>query len=170
MSWTEERVETLAKLWREGKSAAQIAKELGDVSRNAVIGKVHRMGLSGRAAPHLSGKNTAPRTRVVRVPAARKVKPKKPAPVEPVKPVVFVPANPQTIIEISPGECRYPVSGQGADMLFCADKAEDGTSWCKHHGNVVSGKGKSNKELSEARRKYQTYLKKSNARRAGGAV
>jgi GcrA cell cycle regulator len=49
MSWTDERVETLKKMWSEGQSASQIAKELGGVTRNAVIGKVHRLGLSNRA-------------------------------------------------------------------------------------------------------------------------
>tara|TARA_B100001057_G_scaffold330585_1_gene330908 strand:- start:171 stop:722 length:552 start_codon:yes stop_codon:yes gene_type:complete len=49
MSWTDERVELLKKLWGDGQSASQIAKELGGVTRNAVIGKVHRLGLSNRA-------------------------------------------------------------------------------------------------------------------------
>jgi GcrA cell cycle regulator len=48
MSWNEERVEMLKTMWSEGKSASQIAKELGGVTRNAVIGKVHRLGLSNR--------------------------------------------------------------------------------------------------------------------------
>ncbi|ETX16054.1 GcrA cell cycle regulator [Roseivivax halodurans JCM 10272] len=48
MSWTDERVEMLKKMWSEGQSASQIAKELGGVTRNAVIGKVHRLGLSNR--------------------------------------------------------------------------------------------------------------------------
>ena len=48
MSWTDERVEVLKKMWGEGQSASQIAKELGGVTRNAVIGKVHRLGLSNR--------------------------------------------------------------------------------------------------------------------------
>jgi len=48
MSWTDERVEKLKKMWSEGQSASQIAKELGGVTRNAVIGKVHRLGLSNR--------------------------------------------------------------------------------------------------------------------------
>ncbi|SLN09594.1 GcrA cell cycle regulator [Roseivivax jejudonensis] len=48
MSWTDERVELLKKMWSEGQSASQIAKELGGVTRNAVIGKVHRLGLSNR--------------------------------------------------------------------------------------------------------------------------
>ena len=48
-TWTDERVELLKKLWADGLSASQIAGELGNVTRNAVIGKVHRLGLSGRA-------------------------------------------------------------------------------------------------------------------------
>jgi GcrA cell cycle regulator len=62
--WTDARVETLTTLWRSGLSASQIAKTLGGVTRNAVIGKVHRLGLAGRAAPR------APRPiRAARVPA-----------------------------------------------------------------------------------------------------
>ena len=57
MSWTDERVELLKKMWGEGQSASQIAKELGGVTRNAVIGKVHRLGLSNRAG---SGAATPP--------------------------------------------------------------------------------------------------------------
>ena len=54
MAWTPDRVEILTTMWMEGKSASLIAKELGDVTRNAVIGKVHRLGLSNR---NLSQKN-----------------------------------------------------------------------------------------------------------------
>ncbi len=56
MSWTDERVELLKKMWNEGHSASQIAKELGGVTRNAVIGKVHRLGLSNRAGPEAEAK------------------------------------------------------------------------------------------------------------------
>src|SRR2546423_14227141 len=58
--WTDERVELLKKLWAEGLSASQIAAELGGITRNAVIGKVHRLGPSGRAKAPSS---TAPRPR-----------------------------------------------------------------------------------------------------------
>ena len=51
MSWTDDRVARLSKLWAEGLSASQIAADLGGVTRNAVIGKVHRLGLSGRVKP-----------------------------------------------------------------------------------------------------------------------
>ena len=59
MSWTDERVEILKKMWGEGQSASQIAKELGGVTRNAVIGKVHRLGLSNRATSNSSAKSEA---------------------------------------------------------------------------------------------------------------
>ena len=55
MSWTEERVELLKRMWSEGQSASQIAKELGGVTRNAVIGKVHRLGLSNRGTGAAAG-------------------------------------------------------------------------------------------------------------------
>lgn len=67
MSWTDERVEVLKKLWMEGLSASQIAGELGQgVTRNAVIGKVHRLKLSGRAKPAGSSSRPRPASRPVR--------------------------------------------------------------------------------------------------------
>ncbi|WP_127144337.1 GcrA family cell cycle regulator [Pelagibacterium montanilacus] len=69
MTWTDERVALLKKLWMEGLSASQIASELsGGVTRNAVIGKVHRLKLSARAKPS----SAAPRPKAPRAPIARK--------------------------------------------------------------------------------------------------
>lgn len=74
MAWTDDRVETLKKMWGEGQSASQIAKELGGVTRNAVIGKVHRLGLSNRAGGGGTAKS-APKERAA--PKAKaKVSPK----------------------------------------------------------------------------------------------
>ncbi|MGI3903309.1 MAG: GcrA family cell cycle regulator [Janthinobacterium lividum] len=71
MSWTDERVDRLSTLWLEGRSASQIAAELGEgVSRNAVIGKVHRLGLSGRAVPPTADA-APPRIRDVPAPEPR---------------------------------------------------------------------------------------------------
>ncbi|MCW1917231.1 GcrA cell cycle regulator [Rhodobacter sp. KR11] len=78
MSWTDERVETLKRMWGEGQSASQIAKELGGVTRNAVIGKVHRLGLSNRVGP---GEEEAEEVAPVVAPAAP-VAPPKPEPVK----------------------------------------------------------------------------------------
>jgi GcrA cell cycle regulator len=68
MTWTDERVETLKRMWTEGQSASQIAKELGGVTRNAVIGKVHRLGLSNRnGAPMPVARPRPPRSRWSRI-------------------------------------------------------------------------------------------------------
>ena len=81
MSWTDERVETLKKMWAEGQSASQIAKELGGVTRNAVIGKVHRLGLSNRVggAPDPVKAKADPEPKVETKPAAAAAKPAQPA-------------------------------------------------------------------------------------------
>ncbi|WP_050523034.1 GcrA family cell cycle regulator [Pseudorhodobacter wandonensis] len=88
MSWTDERVETLKKMWAEGQSASQIAKELGGVTRNAVIGKVHRLGLSNRTSG-TAGKEEAeapvapkvePAARAAEAPSAAEPKPAAPPP------------------------------------------------------------------------------------------
>ena len=70
MSWTDERVELLKKLWSDGLSASQIAGELGGITRNAVIGKVHRLGLSGRAKSTSTG---AARPRKARAPSMLRI-------------------------------------------------------------------------------------------------
>ncbi len=90
MSWTDERVEILIKMWGEGQSASQIAKELGGVTRNAVIGKVHRLGLSNRASGGKAKeavKSTAkPAARpAAKKPAARKAATPAPEPEAPAK-------------------------------------------------------------------------------------
>ncbi|MEZ5754073.1 MAG: GcrA family cell cycle regulator [Paracoccaceae bacterium] len=72
MSWTDERVETLKRMWAEGQSASQIAKELGGVTRNAVIGKVHRLGLSNRVA---GGKDEDEDSPAAAAPAAATARP-----------------------------------------------------------------------------------------------
>lgn len=79
MSWTDERVETLKKMWAEGQSASQIAKELGGVTRNAVIGKVHRLGLSNR----VGGKGDEDEAAPAAAPAATPLRPE-PRPAAPV--------------------------------------------------------------------------------------
>ncbi|MCA8868267.1 MAG: GcrA cell cycle regulator [Rhodobacteraceae bacterium] len=91
MSWTDERVEILKTMWGDGKSASQIAKELGGVTRNAVIGKVHRLGLSNRAAASAKPATT------VNKPAAKDTTAEKPAAVA-AKPKQEEPANPNATV------------------------------------------------------------------------
>ena len=104
MSWTDERVDLLKKMWSDGQSASQIAKELGGVTRNAVIGKVHRLGLSNRATggaskPEAKAKPAAkPQPKAKAAPKTEPARPAaaaKPEPAE-TKPAV-VPARKQII-------------------------------------------------------------------------
>ena len=80
MSWTDERVETLKKMWAEGQSASQIAKELGGVTRNAVIGKVHRLGLSNRVGPGTPAEDEGTAASATATAAPSPATPAKPAP------------------------------------------------------------------------------------------
>ena len=116
MSWTDERVETLKKMWSDGQSASQIAKELGGVTRNAVIGKVHRLGLSNRVGG--SGKDEEEEAPVV---AAPRVEPVKPEPIRPTEqrvaaerpaPVAAAPVMPSTNIAPIPMRKAIIPAGQ----------------------------------------------------------
>ena len=78
MSWTEERIERLKKMWHDGATASQIADELGGVSRNAVIGKAHRLGLEQRPSPVKPGEEKEVKKAAPAAPAA--AAPLKPAP------------------------------------------------------------------------------------------
>ncbi|MGB5779948.1 MAG: GcrA family cell cycle regulator [Allopontixanthobacter sediminis] len=86
MSWTDERIGTLKKMWEGGSTASQIAEELGGVSRNAVIGKAHRLGLKSRPSPVKANDKKADPKAPAPKPAAKKAAPKpaaRPAPVRP---------------------------------------------------------------------------------------
>src|SRR5205085_3487206 len=78
MSWTEERIERLKKMWHDGATASQIADELGGVSRNAVIGKAHRLGLKARPSPVKANEPKPAPKPVEAKPVAKPVRPKAP--------------------------------------------------------------------------------------------
>jgi GcrA cell cycle regulator len=82
MSWTEERIERLKKMWHDGATASQIADELGGVSRNAVIGKAHRLGLEQRPSPVKPGEEKEAKKAAAPAPkpAAPRTEAPKPAP------------------------------------------------------------------------------------------
>ena len=160
--WTDDRVEVLKKLWAEGLSASQIAKQLGGVTRNAVIGKVHRLGLAGRAAPSR--------------PVPRMVVVARPKPVAPPRPTVVAgtdhaaaaaaaaaaapppggtrpaaasvaggarpPRERQTgligVLELNSHTCRWPVGDpDDPEFGFCGMKTADGLPYCAEHAAVA---------------------------------
>lgn len=114
MSWTDERVETLKRMWAEGQSASQIAKELGGVTRNAVIGKVHRLGLSNRAPGGPAEEDEA-----VAAPAAAKPDPKpEPAPARPEPAARVTPERPTPAApsNVTPLPVRKPIVPAGQPL------------------------------------------------------
>ncbi len=146
MSWTDERVELLKKLWSEGLSASQIAGRLGGVTRNAVIGKVHRLGLSGRATTSRV-KSLRPRKRVNNA-VKRPARPRfptngNPAVRElyageayvPVQEEIEIPeAQRKSLQGLESCSCRWPVGDpQTQDFYFCGGKAVPGLPYCEHH-------------------------------------
>jgi GcrA cell cycle regulator len=145
--WTDARKELATELWKAGKSASQIARALGGITRNAVIGKLHRMGLK-RETPGVARfvTKTPPRA-----PKAPKVKPitraqatreglaahnlrrrlaETPVPIPPLREVVTATARPW--ITRGAGECSWPVWGEGADTWSCCAPAHK-AGWCRGH-------------------------------------
>jgi len=152
MAWTDERVELLKKLWAEGLSASQIAGRLGGVTRNAVIGKVHRLGLSGRAT---SSRSSAPRPRRSHAPrphrapsltfgtrgnAALKASYEaeyelSPAPLEELVIPLHERASIQTLKETM---CRWPIGDPAEeDFHFCGRKKFGTMPYCEHHARMA---------------------------------
>jgi GcrA cell cycle regulator len=173
MGWTDERVETLKKLWLDGLSASQIAKQLGGVTRNAVIGKVHRLGLSGRAAPSQPARPAFKAPRPPR-PAATAV----PAPRRPASPHLreasptavrapSLPASPQpeergvaTVLTLGAHMCKWPIGDPATDdFSFCGRRSADDGPYCVEHARVAyqphqNKKKASAGELARSLRRY----------------
>ena len=149
MSWTDERVELLKKLWADGLSASQIAGELGGITRNAVIGKVHRLGLSGRAK---SPSSSAPRARKPRsahdagvaaldarqhrARACLRVWNHEPEPelIENIIPI----GQRRTLLELNEDTCRWPIGDPATPgFFFCGGKPLTALPYCGYHSRVA---------------------------------
>ena len=148
MSWTDERVELLKKLWADGLSASQIAGELGGITRNAVIGKVHRLGLSGRAK---SPSSSAPRARKPRSHMMRVQRPMSRGNTalalayemdhEPEPELIenIIPLGQRcTLLQLNDDKCHWPIGDPGQpDFYFCGGKTATSTPYCGFHGRVA---------------------------------
>lgn len=152
MAWTEDRVALLKKLWEGGKSGSHIARIMGNVTRNAVIGKAHRLGLTQTRDPKDPRRQKAQhRRRPAPKPKRKPVVPLKMA--EDVKPLA---ADDLSVMTVKIGQCRWPVDrpntvglqfcGQpidgpnkdGAKTSYCADHRALGTQTSRHY----EGQGK----------------------------
>lgn len=140
MSWTDDRIEMLKAHWEAGMTASQIAEALGQgVSRNAVIGKAHRLGLEARPSPVKIGEAASAVVHAVVAAAegvveglstpASKTPPKRPArPAAPVKPAKT------TLLDLSEKVCKWPIGHPGeTDFHFCGKPAQASFPYCSEH-------------------------------------
>ena len=135
-TWSDARVEVLKQLWREGQSASQIARRLGDgVTRNAVIGKVHRLGLPGHVTLRPPARAGAPQPRSSRV----RTPPRAPGRVRPAGlPAIPLPdGGLATVAAVGPRQCRWPMGEPRSDgFRFCGRTVARG-AYCVAHGAVA---------------------------------
>ncbi|HXZ16896.1 MAG TPA: GcrA family cell cycle regulator, partial [Roseiarcus sp.] len=163
MSWTDERVEQLRQAWLEGRSASQIASLLGHgLTRNAVIGKVHRLGLAGRARTPNGGSVAGSHTRPSQaLPNPRSAAPPRAAPSHAARIVrgatalaiqsqALAEAQPQeiesvvipmslrvTIVELKEAMCRWPLGDPTSpDFRYCGSPVHSGP-YCQYHGRLA---------------------------------
>ena len=132
MSWTPEKVEKLKELWGKGSTASEIAQILGGVTRNAVIGKAHRLNLSGKiqtkksssfVANNSSDENKTPRKNLRRGKFKSLIIDKD-----------FEPENPKQLEELDENSCKWPIGHPNEDnFYFCGRTSLKGFSYCKLH-------------------------------------
>ena len=133
MSWTEEKVNILKDLWGKGKTASQIAEIIGGVSRNAVIGKAHRLNLSAKIKTRTatSSKNFDSSVEENNIKSNRGRKSK-------FKSLIiekdFEPENPKQLEELTDNDCKYPIGHPNEKgFYFCGRTSLKDFSYCKLH-------------------------------------
>ena len=132
MSWTDEKVEKLKELWTKGHTASQIAESLGGTTRNAVIGKAHRLNLEARAPSKQSGASTTSQNRPIKrgpAPTSRKAK---------FQSILldknFEPENPKSLENLTESTCKWPIGHPNEEKFyFCGRKPEGEFPYCKLH-------------------------------------
>ena len=146
MAWTEQMVEELRKMWKEGLTTGEIGKRL-NVSKNSIVGKVHRLGLSGRPSPIKKKEEDQVKTVAPEKPAKPEADPV-PAPARK-KPETELKASPATapkaysashncgsvrLTELDNHTCRWPVGDpKDENFHFCGKKVRLGQTYCEEH-------------------------------------
>ncbi len=165
MGWTDERVEILKKLWLEGLSASQIAKQLGGVTRNAVIGKVHRLGLSGRATPSQPTRTTfrtpRPPRPAISALSHRRAEPRHDVTRIAPRPIPYIEEpGTATVLTLGAHMCKWPIGDPASsDFTFCGRRQADDGPYCIEHARVAyqppqTKKKSSANELARSLRRY----------------
>ena len=173
MDWSEERIDALTKLWREGLSASQVARQLGGVSRSAVIGKVHRLGIAGREAPSrpiaLVGR-PASRPRASAGGTRRLTAPKAARPAVLPRAVFDAPAT-ATIHTLTSHGCRWPIGEPDqADFGFCGRLRDGSGPYCAGHAPMSVRRRETPLKAKEIDRMVVRFADSGPADRPGGEV
>ena len=132
MSWTDEKVEKLKDLWKKGHTASQIAEALGDTTRNAVIGKAHRLDLEARAPSKGSGASISRENKPVRKGSSATSRKAKFQSILLDK--SFEPENPKSLENLTDETCKWPIGHPNEEKFyFCGRKPEGEFPYCKLH-------------------------------------
>ena len=133
--WTDERVDELKARWERGETGTEICLAMHAASRNAVVGKVHRLHLPRPSGlfKHSNGVKVRP-SPIFRPTIRKATKAGKEEMAEEPAPVF---AQPKKLMQLKAGDCRWPGAGRGTDMLYCAAPKVDGFSYCLAHCRIA---------------------------------
>ena len=133
MSWTEEKVKKLKELWTKGHTASQIAEELGDTTRNAVIGKAHRLNLSAKIKTRTASTNQNPKS-FQENSKIKSIKGRRSKFKSLIIEKDFEPENPKQLEELTDNDCKYPIGHPDEKgFYFCGRTSLKDFSYCKLH-------------------------------------